>query len=147
MSDRTSTDRRRAAPPSTPRTGWQGWIAFAGMLMILLGSFHAMAGLVALFQDDYFLVANSGLLVTVDYTTWGWVHLVLGVVVALAGFALFSGAMWARIVAILTAMVSAVVNLAFMSAYPLWSAIMIAVDVLVIYAVTAHGDEASIDGY
>ena len=55
--------------------------------------------------------------------------------------------MWARIVAILTAMVSAVVNLAFMSAYPLWSAIMIAVDVLVIYAVTAHGDEASISGY
>jgi hypothetical protein len=117
------------------------------MLMILLGSFHAMAGLVALFQDDYFLVAKSGLLVTVDYTTWGWTHLVLGVVVALAGFALFSGAMWARIVTILTAMVSAVVNLAFMSAYPLWSAIMIAVDVLVIYAVTAHGDEASIDGY
>jgi hypothetical protein len=147
MSDRISAESRRADPPSAPRTGWQGWIAFAGMLMILLGSFHAMAGLVALFQDDYFLVSKSGLLVTVDYTTWGWVHLVLGVVVALAGFSLFSGAMWARIVTILAAMVSAVVNLAFMSAYPLWSAIMIAVDVLVIYAVTAHGDEASIDGY
>jgi hypothetical protein len=120
-------------------SGWTAWIVFAGTIMVLLGSFHVMAGLVALFKDEYYLVGKSGLVVNVDYTAWGWVHIILGVVVALAGAALFTGAMWARIVAVLLAMFSAVTNLAFMSSYPLWSAIMIGVDILVIYAVTAHG--------
>jgi hypothetical protein len=110
-------------------------------MMVMLGFFHAIAGLVALFKDDYFLVRTSGLVVNVDYTTWGWVHLILGIVVGLAGVALFAGAMWARIVAVILALCSAIINLAFTSAYPIWSAIMIAVDILVIYAVTAHGRE------
>ena len=59
----------------TEMTGWVGWIAFAGVMMVLLGTFHAIQGLVALFQDEYFLVAKSGLTVHVDYTAWGWVHL------------------------------------------------------------------------
>src|SRR6185503_1604462 len=58
-------------------SGWVGWIIFAGAMMIMLGFFHAIAGLVALFKDDYFLVKTSGLVVNVDYTTWGWVHLIL----------------------------------------------------------------------
>ena len=131
----------------TARTGWYGWIAFAGVMMFVLGAFHALVGLVGIFEEDYFLVANNRLMVTVDYTVWGWVHLGLGIVIAAAGIALTQGATWARIVAIVVAVISAITNLAFMSAYPLWSAIMIGVDFLVIYAVTAHGDRNSLEGY
>lgn len=142
MSNSIPAEGRRAAPPPSSRqTGWFGWIVFAGVMMLLLGSFHAMAGLVALFDDEYFLVNDNGLVVSVDYTGWGWTHLIVGAIVVLAGFALFSGAMWARIVAIVLAIISALVNLAFLSAYPIWSAIMIGVDILVIYAVTAHGNK------
>ena len=126
----------------TKSSGWYGMVVFAATMMIVLGTFHAIAGLVALFRDDYFLVTRSGLVIDVDYTTWGWVHLLLGILVVVAGAALYAGATWARFVAVVVAMVSAIVNLAFLSAYPLWSVIMIAVDVLVIYAVTAHGGPA-----
>jgi hypothetical protein len=133
----TNTSAGRSGRGDTS-SGWYGWVVFAAVMMMLLGAFHAMAGLVALFQEEYFLVTENGLVVTADYTTWGWVHLILGIVVAVAGGALLAGQTWARAVAVLAAMTSAVVNLAFLSAYPLWSAIMIAVDVLVIYAVTAN---------
>jgi vacuolar-type H+-ATPase subunit I/STV1 len=133
---------RQASYEAEQTTGWLGWIAFAGVMMLLMGTFHAIQGLVALFQDTYYLVAESGLIVQADYTTWGWVHLILGVVVVLAGIALLAGQMWARVVAVILAFGSALVNIAFLGAYPLWSMIMIAVDVLVIYAVTVHGKEA-----
>lgn len=135
-------DNAADATPShsgAQRSGWYGMVVFAATMMILLGSFHAIAGLVALFRDDYFLVTRSGLVIDVDYTTWGWVHLLLGILVIAAGAALYAGATWARAVAVVIAMLSALLNLAFLSAYPLWSGIMIAVDVLVIYAVTVHG--------
>ncbi len=141
MSGGTPADTGQRSDRYVEPSGWVGWIIFAGAMMVMLGFFHAIAGLVALFKDDYFLVRTSGLVVNVDYTTWGWVHLILGIVVGLAGVALFAGAMWARIVAVILALCSAIINLAFTSAYPIWSAIMIAVDILVIYAVTAHGRE------
>jgi hypothetical protein len=122
-------------------TGWTGWIAFAGIMMILLGILHGIAGFVGLFKEDYYLVGKSGLLVEVDYTTWGWVHLLWGMVVVLAGVGLLAGQMWARVVGVIFAMGSAIINVAFLSAYPIWSMIMIAVDVLVIWAITVHGRE------
>lgn len=122
-------------------SGWTGWIVFAGVMMLMMGAFHAIQGLVALFQDTYYLVAAEGLVVQVDYTTWGWVHLVLGAVVVLAGVALLAGQMWARVIAVILAFGSALVNIAFLGAYPLWSLMMIAIDVLVIWAVTVHGKE------
>ncbi len=134
-------------PSEAPRTGWHGFIGFAAVMMCVLGLYHAMAGLVALFQSDYFLVGESGLMVEVDYTAWGWAHLLLGILVVCAGFALTRGATWARLVAVAVAVISALMNLVFMSAYPLWSLIMIAIDLLVIYAVTVHGHPESIDGY
>jgi len=118
---------------------WGGWTVFAAIMMMMLGSFHAMAGLVALFQEDYFLVTQSGLVIDADFTVWGWTHLVFGVLVVVSGSALLQGRTWARIVTVALAMMSAVANLAFLAAYPLWSGIMIAVDILVIYAVTTHG--------
>ena len=125
----------------TQMTGWVGWIAFAGTMMLLVGTFHVIQGLVAVFRDEYFLVGASGLIVDVDFTAWGWTHVVGGGILILAGIAVFSGAIWARTIGVIMAMVSAVVNLGFLAAYPLWSAMMIAIDVLVIWALTVHGAE------
>jgi hypothetical protein len=130
----------RAAHYEEP-TGWVGWVAFAAIMMVMLGCFHAIQGLVALFDDQKFLVADSGLVVSVDYTAWGWVHLIGGIIVALAGVSLFAGRMWARILGVLAALASAIVNIAFLSAYPIWSTIMIALDILIIWAITVHGSE------
>ena len=122
-------------------TGWTGWIAFAGAIMVLLGILHAIQGLVALFKDEYFLVGKNGLIVNIDYTQWGWTQIILGAVVAFAGSALFAGKMWARIVAVILAMLSVIVNIGFLAAFPVWSAIMITLDVLIIWAVMVHGSE------
>lgn len=145
----TPTPTREQGRYKDPSAGgaWSGWITFAATMMIILGSFHAIAGFVGIFEEDYYQVGESDLVVTVDYTTWGWTHLILGILVALAGGALLRGATWARIVAIVLAVVSSIANLAFMAAYPLWSLIMITLNIVVIYAVTAHGDPRSLDGY
>jgi len=122
-------------------TGWTGWVVFAGIMMVMLGVFHAIEGLIALFQDEYFLVGKSGLTVHVDYTTWGWVHLIGGIIVFAAGICVFAGMLWARTVGVLVALLSAVVNIGFLSAYPIWSTMMITLDVLIIWALTVHGGE------
>lgn len=140
MATHSSVERRPTAQASTTGAGWSGLLVFAATILIMLGAFHAIAGLVALFRADYFLVTESGLVVTANFTTWGWTHLLLGLLVAATGGALLTGATWARVVALVLAMLSALVNVAFLSAYPLWSTIMIALDILIIYAVTAHGD-------
>jgi hypothetical protein len=126
-------------------SAWVGWIAFAGMIMVMLGSFHIIEGLVALFNDDYFLVSRSGLVINVDFTTWGWVHLIAGLIVLLAGVCVFSGQIWARSVGVIVALVSALFNLGFFSAYPLWSLMMIALDVAIIMALTVHGSDVKAD--
>lgn len=138
------SDTYRSPPPGTETpeiSGWTGWIAFAAIMMLLLGAFHAFQGLLALFDAEYFLVKSSGLAVSVDYTTWGWVHLIAGIVVALAGGGLMTGRLWARAVGVYVAMLSALFNVAFLAAYPVWSVMMIAVDILVIWAITVHGRE------
>lgn len=125
----------------TGMSGWVGWVAFAGLMMVILGSFHAIQGLIALFQDEYFLVSKTGLALHVDYTAWGWVHLIGGIIIVAAGVALFAGKTWARVVAVIVAVISAIVNIGFLSAYPIWSTIMITIDILVIWALTVHGGE------
>lgn len=126
---------------ATGMSGWVGWIVFAGIMMVLVGTFHIIDGLIALFKDEYFLVSNKGLTLSVDYTVWGWVHLIAGIIVVGAGFALFAGKTWARVVAVFVALLSAVLNIGFLAAYPIWSTIMITVDILVIWALTVHGHE------
>jgi hypothetical protein len=121
-------------PPHTDLDDWSGWITFAGVIMILLGAFEIIEGLVALFNPSYFLVGPQGLIVHVDYSVWGWVHLLLGVLVLGAGFGVMAGRVWARMVGVALALVSAVVNLAFLAAHPIWSVLVIAIDVMVIYA-------------
>ena len=121
-------------------TAWVGWIWFAAVMMIMTGTFNAIYGLVALFEDQYYTISRQGLLVF-DLTQWGWILLIFGVLAVFAGIALFSGAMWARIITVALAAINAIAHMAFMSAYPVWALITIAVDVLVIWAVIVHGDE------
>jgi hypothetical protein len=117
--------------------GW-GLVVFAGVMMILLGSFHAVAGLTAILKDKFFVFSPSNSLLSVDVTTWGWIHLIAGVVVALAGVFVFSGAVWARAVGILLAVLSAIANFLFLPYYPIWSLLMIALDIFVIWALATH---------
>ena len=139
---RTVPDGTRAGPFVAPRrSGWTGWAIFAGIVLFLIGVFQASAGLVALFNDDVYLVSTDRLAVTFDYTAWGWIHLVLGVLVALAGLAIFRGQAWGRAVGVVLAGLSAFANLMFIPAFPLWSLLVIALDVLVIYALCVHGGE------
>jgi hypothetical protein len=141
----TDTSRRRSAETDvryeTEPTAWAGWVVFAGVMLIMLGTFQIIQGLVALFDDGFYLVNSNGLVVDVDYNTWGWVHTGIGLIAVLAGLGLLAGNMAARIVGVAVAFLSAIVNLAFLSAYPVWSTIMITVDVIVIYAIIVHGRE------
>jgi hypothetical protein len=122
-------------------SGWAGWVVFAGVMMILLGAFQAIEGLVALFTRDYYHVRPGGLAVHVSYTTWGWVHLIIGIAAALTGLGLLAGNLVARVLGVVFAVASAVVNMAFAAASPAWSVIVIAVDVVVIFAIVTHGRE------
>ena len=124
-------------------SGWVGWIYFAGFMMVVLGILQAIAGFVALLNNTFFLVRNQGLVVF-NYTTWGWIHLLLGIVVLMAGTALLSGKAWGRIVAVILAIISIIANFTFISAYPVWSVIAMVIDVMIIYAVTVHGDEMDV---
>lgn len=122
-------------------TGWVGWGYFASLMMMLVGGFQAISGLVALFKDEFYLVSEKALLLF-DYSTWGWIHLLMGVVLFAAGVALMYGSAWARMAGVLLAGLSLFASMAFLSAFPLWSILIIVVDVLVIYALTVHGSEA-----
>jgi len=111
---------------------------YAAVMMIMIGFFHAIAGLVGILEDDLY-VLTSDYVFSFDVTTWGWVHMVMGVIVVLAGFALLSGAVWARTIGVILAVVSVLANFAWLPWYPLWAIIMITANVFVIWALTAHG--------
>lgn len=129
--------------PAQPRraSGWTGWIAFGGIVLILLGLFHAIEGLVAVFDETYYAVPSSGLVVEVSYDVWGWVHVGLGAAAVAIGCGVLVGNLIAQILGAILAGASAIVNLAFVPAYPVWSLLVITLDVLVIYALVAHGRE------
>jgi hypothetical protein len=149
----TDTSHTRTTTGSSPSyttsandvSGWAGWVVFAGIMMIMLGAFQAIEGLVALFDDGYYLVTASGLVLNVNYNVWGWTHLILGILAVATGFGLLAGNTAARVVGIVLAVVSAIVNLAFIAAYPVWSTIVIAVDIIAIYAIVVHGRELKRD--
>ena len=141
----TDTSHRRSPVTDEsyeqPPTAWAGWVVFGGVMLIMMGTFQAIEGFIAVFNDDFYLVRPSGLVINVDYSTWGWTHVVIGVVAVLTGAGLLAGNTAARVVGVGIAVLSALVNLAFISAYPVWSTILIALDVIVIYAIIVHGRE------
>ena len=127
----------RTAPKAT---GWVGWILFGAIMMMVVGVFNAVDGLAAIAADDIFVTGAAGSVV-LDVTTWGWVHLVVGVVVVIAGVFLLQGATWARFVAIGAVTINMTTQLLFLPAYPFWAMIIITLDVLVLWALIVHGTE------
>ena len=137
----------RTAPPAgsgyggnqPERSGWVGWVFFAGVMMILMGSLHAIDGLVGIFKKEVYVVGAQGqLVVSWNYSTWGWIFLIVGIIVVCAGFAVMTGALWARVIGIIVAGISMIINIAFMAAFPFWSLILIALDVVIIYALATY---------
>ena len=124
---------------SSKPSGWAvGWIMFAAIMMLLIGFFHVMAGLVAI-VDDNFYVATKEYVFQFDRTTWGWIHLILGIIVFIAGLSLFKGAIWARTVGVILGVISAVVGFAWLPWYPVWGILIVVIAVSVIWALTVHG--------
>jgi hypothetical protein len=121
-------------------SGAVGAIMFAAIMMIMVGCFQFFEGLVAIFNDTFY-VATRNYVFQFDATTRGWIHLILGLVVAVAGWGLLSGRTWARVVAITVAVLSAIANFLWLPWYPFWALTIIALDVFVIWAVAAHGGE------
>ena len=125
----------------TEMTAWVGLVAFAGAMLLLLGMFHIVEGFLALFRDEYFHVPSAQLTVHVDWSVWGWTHIVVGVAMIAAGIGLFTGQTWARVVAVLVCLASAIITLSFAKADPVWSTLVMSLDVLIIWAVMMHGSE------
>jgi hypothetical protein len=136
------TESASQSPPASPDpSGWAvGFTVFAAVMMITVGAWQALQGLIGIFENEFY-VQTRNYLFELDATSWGWIHLVLGVIVAFAGFGLLSGQTWARVVGITLAALSATANFLFIPYYPFWSILIVAVNVLVIWALTAHGRE------
>jgi hypothetical protein len=137
--DASSSSAARAGREET--SGWAvGFILFAAIMMIMVGVFQAFQGLVAIFENEFY-VATRNYVFQFDATTWGWIHLILGVIVAFAGWGLLSGRTWARVVAITAAVLSAIANFLWLPYYPFWALLIITLDIFVIWALAAHGGE------
>jgi len=132
---------------STTRvTGWTGWIVFAAVILLISGVFSAVQGLVALIGPSAYYVLGEGSLWLLDVTGWGWWNLIIGVLLVLVALALVAGQTWARVVALILVIISAFGQLLLIPAQPWWSLITIAIDVLIIYALTVHGREMRDEG-
>jgi hypothetical protein len=119
-----------------------GFVVFAGVMLMLIGTFHAFTGLAAIIQNEFFVVGRN-YAYELDVTAWGWLHLIFGAIVAAAGYGVFSGATWARVVGITLAAISAIGNFFFVPYQPVWAILIIALDVLVIAALTAYSPQAA----
>jgi hypothetical protein len=115
-----------------------GWTYFAALMMILVGSFHAMVGLIGLIDDDFYVVTREYVF-KFDATQWGWIHLIWGIIVAVSGGYLLTGSVLARTVGVVTALLSAIVGFAWLPYAPVWGVTIIAIAVSVVWALTAHG--------
>jgi hypothetical protein len=128
-----------AGRASGPRAGgeYSGWAAFAGVMMFILGSLDALWGLAGIVNDEIVVVGGQGALIF-DITTWGWVHLILGSLVALTGLGLLTGNAAARVAGIFFVAVNAVAQIVWFPAAPLWAFLMIIIDTVIIYQLTMN---------
>ncbi len=127
-------------PPAAPPARGTGWLRFGGVVMTVVGGFAVIEGFVALFSPTYFVAVNQTVL-ALDFTGWGWIHLILGALVLATGLSLLGSAPpWARVVGIVLVAINAIVQMAFLSAYPIWSILLIALDMVVLYALVVTGD-------
>ncbi|WP_455432742.1 DUF7144 family membrane protein [Streptosporangium soli] len=126
-----------------PASSWVAGLAyFAGSVMVIIGVFSVLAAITAIFRDDVYVIRGDYLF-TWDVSAWGWVHLALGILIFLAGLAVFSGQAWARAVGVVLVGLSAIANFMFLPYYPIWSLLIILLDVLVIWALTTYTRRAA----
>ena len=123
-----------------------GWIGFAGIILLIVGVLEFVEGLIELLVDDYLIVTRSRF-VAIDLTGWGWIMLIWGVLLVLAGLGLLGGQGWARWVAIVLVSLNLIAQIGFLgnSSYPLWTLTVVALDVIVLYALTARWSESEVD--
>lgn len=122
---------------TTPRmTITSGWLSFAGIVAIVVGLFNVIDGLVALLRQDYYLVTQQDILIF-NFTVWGWIWLIIGIVQIAVGAGILSGKLWARTVGVVMAVLAALGHLVFLRAFPVWSVMVIALCVILVYALTA----------
>jgi hypothetical protein len=124
--------------PSGYSAGAVGWSAFAGIMLVVIGVMDVIQGIVALVEDEFFVVTEEWVF-EFDVTTWGWIQLILGIVLLLSGIGIFSGNVLARTVGVIVAAVAMLANFAWLPYYPIWAIIVIAICIAVIWALTAHG--------
>ncbi|HEY6709070.1 MAG TPA: hypothetical protein VJB61_15930 [Actinomycetota bacterium] len=132
--------RSTARAQEEPSGAAVGFILFAAIMMIMVGVFQALQGIIAIFENEFY-VATRNYLFQFDATTWGWIHLLVGLLVAFAGWGLLSGRTWARVVGITVVLLSALANFLFIPYYPFWALLLITLDIFVIWAIAAHGGE------
>jgi hypothetical protein len=134
---------------TTQRSGAAvGWIFFASIMLLIIGFMQVFAGIAALAKDGstiYANVADNSYILSLDTTSWGWWHILLGIIVILAGIGVLAGRVWARTVGVIVAAISAIANFAFIPIYPVWAIVIIAIDVTIIWALTAHGRDITED--
>lgn len=118
-----------------------GFVVFAGTMLLVIGGVNVFEGLIALFDDERLVVTRENL-VLVDLTGWGWVLLISGLIMIAAGLGLLAAQTWARITAIVIVGVHAIIQIAWLGAYPVWSLLMIALDTVLLYALTAGWSDA-----
>ncbi len=122
-------------------TGWVGWVYFAAAMLLIAGAIGIVAGLTGIFNTNFYEVTQTGELIAFNYTTWGWIHLILGIGVVIAGVGLALGKTWAQIAAFVLIVLAAIAHLAFIAVYPLWSITALIISGFVLYAITVHGNE------
>jgi hypothetical protein len=138
----TKTQVPRVTPEAGLGSPWTGWAIFASVMLVVVGVVNIIQGLVALSKEEYFVVASGDDLLLASFATWGWILLIWGAFQVTAGAGLNSGKGWARVLAIIVACISILIQTLFLAAFPLWSTMIIALDVIVIYALTARWGEA-----
>jgi hypothetical protein len=119
-----------------------GWAGFAGVMLIIIGIFDIIQGLVALIEDEFYVITKEWVF-EFDITAWGWIHLIVGVILIASGIGIFSGNVAARTVGVIVAGLAAIANFAWLPYFPVWSIIVIAISIAVIWALTAHGRDIS----
>jgi hypothetical protein len=138
--DRAMSTTRHDRRPDEPRvSGWAAaGIGFAATMAILVGSFQVLQGLVAIFNDEFYVVARNYTF-DLDVTAWGWIHLITGAVMIVLGFGLYARALWAGVPTIIMAALSAVSNFFFVPYYPIWAVLLIGINVWIIWSLTRPG--------
>jgi len=109
--------------------------------MLAIGAFHVIQGVVALVDADYYPAVGRGPVTGMELSAWGWLHIVIGIVLIVAGLCVFAGQVWARVLGVAVAVLSAVASFGFVGAYPILALLVIAVDVVIILALTVHGSD------